>query len=1038
MPTSTSTDTERSGGRQSSGRVGSAVVSFVRRDRGIVLTIVVFLILIASMVGYNVVTTANQRDTALIVNITARQRTLVERYIKDVLLKLQGMQADPNESKDVLVKTADALLEGGEVSAPQGSTDATVTISGIHEPIVRRQLEHARDLIGQLTTIGDRVLANGAASSGYSGDVDQMRLLAAQLSSVTGDAAGGVTRNARDALTRLVRVELLLGLLSAAAAVAMGLLLRRAGARQSARFRSLVHNAADLITVIDPRGRVRYQSPSSAPVLGLPPSEIVGTPFISLVHPDQRAAILSLVAGESIEPGETAPVRFSLWTRSGDWRSMEGTITDLTRDRSVAGLVVNVHDVTERDQAAIELAEARDNAMEASRMKSQFLASMSHEIRTPMNAVIGLSELLLETDLSNEQREYAQGVQRAGDGLLAIIDGILDFSKVEAGRVQLEKVRFDLSELVDEVAGLLGDVANGKNIELLAHYSSDLPTVVRADPTRLRQVLVNLTSNAVKFTQVGEVVIDARADAPFEIVDGATVLRVRFEVRDTGIGMTEVAKQHIFDPFSQADASTTRRYGGTGLGLAIVKQLVELMGGEVGVESKPGVGSTFWFAVPLEVVADVPSDPTVRTLSGLNALVVDDNATNRLILTEQLRSWGIQAEEAADGPTAIVRARYKAVRGAAFDVVVIDLNMPEMDGLDVARVLRDDPTTAEAKLFMLSSSGRVRADLAAEVGLSGSLAKPVRKSDLYNCLIEGVAAPVGGPAASAAPPAAGATRVADSSAGLGDELRRSRVLLVEDNATNRLVASRMIEKLGYAVEIAEHGREAVDAVAGVLMSTVAPRYAAIFMDCQMPVMDGYEATRAIRELEGDRRHTPIIAMTAAAMAGDREACLEAGMDDYMAKPIRPEVVRQALERWAPGTIDGNGDDPQHAADATAGVIDQSRIELLEQLDRDGGDLLSEVLHQYISDATSRMASLRVAVDDGDLGAAAETAHAMRGASANVGASMMATLCGRIEEFAKRGDASGCAALLGVADDEFERVRIALTATLLRTQGGTAS
>ena len=305
---------------------------------------------------------------------------------------------------------------------------------------------------------------------------------------------------------------------------------------------------------------------------------------------------------------------------------MEGSITDLTRDRSVDGLVVNVHDVTERDEAAVELAAARDNAMEASRMKSQFLASMSHEIRTPMNAVIGLSELLLDTSLTAEQREYTVGVQRAGEGLLTIIDEILDFSKVEAGRVQLESVGFDLAELVDEVANLLGDVANAKGIELLAHCAPDLPTGVRGDPTRLRQILVNLTSNAVKFTQEGEVVIRAAADGPTEQRDGADLVRVRFEVRDTGIGMSETAKQFIFDPFSQADASTTRRFGGTGLGLAIVKQLVELMGGEVGVESKPGVGSTFTFVVPLELYPLAQAVMPIPTLAGLHALVVDDNA----------------------------------------------------------------------------------------------------------------------------------------------------------------------------------------------------------------------------------------------------------------------------------------------------------------------------------------------------------------------------------------------------------------------------
>ena len=429
------------------------------------------------------------------------------------------------------------------------------------------------------------------------------------------------------------------------------------------------------------------------------------------------------------------------------------------------------------------------------------------------------------------------------------------------------------------------------------------PGSCRADPTRLRQILVNLTSNAVKFTEVGEVVVQARSDGAVDRNGAVSVAHVRFEVRDTGIGMTDEARASIFDPFSQADASTTRRFGGTGLGLAIVKQLVELMGGEVGVDSKPGVGSAFWFAIPLEVVPLAPDDVSPPSLQGLNALIVDDNATNRFILTEQLRSWGMRTEEAEDGPTAIVRARHVALRGDAFDVVVLDLNMPEMDGLDVARVLRDDTSTANARLFLLSSSGRVKPEVATDVGLSGTLAKPVRKSDLYNCLVDGFAAV---PEPSSSPEADDVHEVAPI--GTSRSEGRGSVLLVEDNATNRLVASRMIEKLGYHVEMVENGREAIEAVAQA-MTERQHQYDVIFMDCQMAVLDGYEATRAIRELEGTDRHTPIVAMTAAAMAGDREACLAAGMDDYIAKPVRPELIRTAIATWAPNTLGESGTDP---------------------------------------------------------------------------------------------------------------------------------
>jgi two-component system, sensor histidine kinase and response regulator len=406
---------------------------------------------------------------------------------------------------------------------------------------------------------------------------------------------------------------------------------------------------------------------------------------------------------------------------------------------------------------------------------------------------------------------------------------------------------------------------------------------VRGDPTRLRQVLVNLVSNAVKFTAAGEVVLIARP-----VSTGVETESVRFEVSDTGIGIAPEDQARMFDPFSQADASTTRRFGGTGLGLAISKQLIDLMGGELGLDSEVDRGSTFWFEIPLarERSGQTEGPSRLPDLEALHALIVDDNATNRLILREQLSSWGVHPDEARDGSEALDIMREAAARGEAYDLAVLDLNMPGMDGLELARTIGAEPAIAAARLFLLSSSGRVTRDVSEAAGLSGALTKPVRQSELFNCLITGLRPAAAEPEPQPAITATQETRNA-----------RGNVLLVEDNAMNQLVATRIVGKLGYRVEVAENGREALTVLAE-------QPFDAVFMDCQMPEMDGYEATREIRHREAQTGgHMPIIAMTAAAMDGDREACLAAGMDDYITKPIRAEDIDGALDRWlAPSSV----------------------------------------------------------------------------------------------------------------------------------------
>ncbi|GAA4380425.1 hybrid sensor histidine kinase/response regulator [Nocardioides caricicola] len=525
-------------------------------------------------------------------------------------------------------------------------------------------------------------------------------------------------------------------------------------------------------------------------------------------------------------------------------------------------------------RARTDLAAARDEALDASRAKSAFLATMSHEIRTPMNGVIGLTSLLLNTELDTRQRQYAEGVSSAGNALLTIINDILDFSKVEAGRLDLEEIDFDLVRVIEEAAELIAEPAQEKGLELLAYCSPELPVALRGDPSRLRQVLLNLASNAVKFTSAGEVVMRAHLDTRTD-----HGVQVRFEVVDTGIGVAPDDAARLFEPFSQADSSTTRRYGGTGLGLAICHQLVSAMGGTIGVESRPGQGSTFWFTVPLRLAEDPSVTPQRHTelLGGLRVLVVDDNATNRMILHDQLTVWGMSVTLASSAAEALAAARTAAGQDRAYDLAVLDLCMPETDGLELARQLSADPVLSTTGLVLLTSGPDISQTEARAAGITVSVTKPVQLSRLHTLLQD----------------VAGSRRQPATGPGVApDTVRRGRVLVAEDGDINQIVATGMLEHLGYTVEIAADGLAAVAALART-------SYDAVLMDVHMPGLDGYQATAEIRRAEGTARHTPIIAMTAGAIEGDRERCLAAGMDDYVSKPIDVATVRDVLARWVP-------------------------------------------------------------------------------------------------------------------------------------------
>jgi len=783
------------------------------------------------------------------------------------------------------------------------------------------------------------------------------------------------------------------------------------------RYRQIVEAAFDAFVGFDTSLVVEHWNAQAERTFGWTRAEAIGRPLSDFILLDQKANNEAKSLRELLQWNDQdatqARVEVTVRHRTGHEFTAEMALSSV-RSKQKNLFAAFVHNVSERKQAEHEREAAKEAAESASRAKGDFLANMSHQIRTPLNGVIGMTELALQTELTQEQREYLDTVRFSAESLLSIINDILDFSRIEAGKVELETVDFDLRDCMESTLKTLALRADEKGLELLCDVEADVPSLFRGDPNRLRQIVVNLVGNAIKFTHEGEVTLHVETTG-----SNAGARTLHFVVTDTGVGIQAENLESVFDSFSQADTSTTREFGGTGLGLTISRRLAHMMGGRLWVESEPGIGSAFHFTVELADGARVAaSSPTERqrprTLKGARVLVVDDNRTNRRILEGLLTNWGMSPTLASDGEKALAALEEAREKGQPFQLILTDMHMPKMNGLELIERLQSDESSRTAAIMMLTSGGhRHDAERCEQLGVGAYLLKPIRQAELREAILRILGTfTERSPARMITSPILAETR---------PESSYLEILLAEDNEVNRKLATRLLEKRGHSVDVATNGREALEALH-------ARAYDVVLMDVQMPEMDGVAATAALRAAEAETgRHQPVIAMTALVMKGDRERCMAVGMDGYLAKPIHAQELDEVLEKYIAQKNHVDTQQEESPQGETLPVEETIDTQDLMQRVSDDRKFLAELVGIFREEAPRQLDRIKIALDRQDSEEMKLGAHSLRGALSNLAAVNASALAADIEFAATLGDLASARAALQKLEVELTRAIDTLSA-----------